>query len=272
MCASEIKKSRWIKHPRWIKGLMALISITLTFYWKLSFSGPYRWIANLETRWFGKYYSDELVFILTSLFFLFLLIPACQLYLQVSVLRRQNQPAISLPKDLREQPWITVASIKHFFEWILDCITNKNIYHIVKSGLLTIFSIVLVSIMGAVFLPLMDNYLENLLIWFVASAFFAATYTKIAYSYHRHIAERNHVVFDRLSTFGDIGFEVLALIGGGFFGVLFGFMAWNQYHKTGLLNQGTCLLAGCAVIFLFLFCLTVWKSIRYVRHMAPAGK
>jgi hypothetical protein len=53
------------QNSKWV-ALVGLAILGITFYWMFAYSGPYRYFAELQLKWFG-FYSRELTALLTTL-------------------------------------------------------------------------------------------------------------------------------------------------------------------------------------------------------------
>jgi peptide/nickel transport system permease protein len=65
-----------------------------------------------------------------------------------------------------------------------------------------------------------------------------------------------------LSTLSDISYEILGLLGGGFFGILFSYAAWSEYNKAGGFSENMLLMAGLGapVVTMVIAAIGVWFS------------
>jgi hypothetical protein len=70
---------------------------------------------------------------------------------------------------------------------------------------------------------------------------------------------------DALATLSDVAYEVLALLGGGFFGILFALLAWDEYHKAGAFAGYAPLMSVLAAIGLGGCVVSLVKLGRYLR-------
>jgi hypothetical protein len=140
-----------------------------------------------------------------------------------------------------------------------------NILYIFKTVFLTAFSVLFIALFGGVFLPVSGNFVADLLLWFVLSAGSAYAYVRTAHAYRRGLAMRQGKTLDLLSTLSDIVHEVLGLLGGGFFGILFGYAALNEFRKVGRLSGDVLLMAGLTVVSSCAFGFSLMKFLRYQR-------
>jgi len=98
-----------------------------------------------------------------------------------------------------------------------------------------------------------------------AKAGLAAAYVRAAHIYRNRLAARKGETIDVLSTVSSVSYEVLGLLGGGFFGILFAYLANTEYHKAGGFSGNTLLMAGLGVIGLDAFGVSLVKFLRYQR-------
>jgi hypothetical protein len=140
-----------------------------------------------------------------------------------------------------------------------------NLLGIFRAGSMTAFSILFIALMGGVFLPVVGDFLIDILLWFAMSLALVTFYVRAAYAYRRRLAERTGMTVDALATLSEVTYEVLFLLGGGFFGILFASVAWDGYRKGGSLSGETLLMAGVAAILLCACAVSFVKFLRYMR-------
>ncbi|MEN6320337.1 MAG: hypothetical protein ABFD82_16495 [Syntrophaceae bacterium] len=143
--------------------------------------------------------------------------------------------------------------------------TGWNLLGIFRAGSMTVFSILLIALMGGVFLPVVGDFLTDILLWFVMSLALVTTYVRAAYTYRRRLAEHTGMTVDALATLSEVTYEIFSLLGGGFFGILFSSLAWKEYRNSGSLSGDTLLMAGMAAIFLGACAVSFVKFLRYLR-------
>lgn len=134
-----------------------------------------------------------------------------------------------------------------------------------RAGSLTVLSILLITLMGGALLPLTGDFLTDMLLWFLLSVALATVYVRAAYGYRRRLATRTGRTVHALAVLSDVACEVLALLGGGFFGILGASLAWDEYRKAGEFAGNVRLMAGIAVIGLGAFAFALVKFGRYLR-------
>jgi|GEM_PF-1910569 len=136
---------------------------------------------------------------------------------------------------------------------------------IFKAGSLTVFSILFITTMGGALLPVAGDFLIDMLLWFILSAALAAAYVRAAYSYRRRLAAQTGKTIHVLAVLSEVGYELLALLGGGFFGVLGASLAWDEYRKAGAVAGYAPLMTGIAIIGLGACAVSLVKFGRYLR-------
>jgi hypothetical protein len=136
---------------------------------------------------------------------------------------------------------------------------------IFKAGSLTVFSILFITLMGGALLPIVGNFVADMLLWLTTSVALAAVYVRAAYVYRRRMAAHTGGTVDALATLSEVAYEVLALLGGGFFGVLCASLAWDEYHKAGEFAGHAPLMTGIAAIGLGACIASLVKLGRYMR-------
>jgi len=130
---------------------------------------------------------------------------------------------------------------------------GRDLPGIFKAGSLTVFSILCITTMEGALLPVAGDFLIDMLLWFILSAALAAAYVRAAYSYRRRLAAQTGKTVHALAVLSEVAYELLALLGGGFFGVLGAFLAWDESRKAGAFAGYALLMAGIAIIGLGAF-------------------
>ena len=118
--------------------------------------------------------------------------------------------------------------------------------------------------MEGALLPLVGDFLADMTLWLPMSLLLATAYVRTACAYRRHHAEQTGESVDLLTTLSQITHEVLALLGGGFFGVLCAYLGWDEYHKTRAFAGNVPLMTSLTVVGLGSF---VVSLIRFGRHL-----
>ena len=136
---------------------------------------------------------------------------------------------------------------------------------IFKAGSLTVFSILLITVMGGALLPVVGDFLTDMLLWFILSLALATAYVRAAYGYQRRLAAHKGETVHALAVLSVVAYEVLALLGGGFFGVLGASLAWDEYRKAGAFAGHAPLMTGIAIIGLGACAVSLVKFGRYLR-------
>lgn len=141
-----------------------------------------------------------------------------------------------------------------------------DLLKIFKSCFLTLLSILLTTLMGGVLLPFVNHFLTDMILWLSLSVALAVGYMRAAYAYRRRLAKRTgEVVNNALSILSDVSYEVLALLGGGFFGVLFSWLAWKEYRNASGFAGYAPLMTCLAVIGLGACMTSLVKFLHYLR-------
>jgi hypothetical protein len=136
---------------------------------------------------------------------------------------------------------------------------------IFKAGSLTVFSILFIALMGGAFQPVVGHFFADVLLWLGVSVALAAIYVRAAYVYRRRQAAQMGKTVHVLATLSDVAYEVLALLGGGFFGILFASLAWDEYHKAGAFAGYAPLMSVLSAIGLGGSVVSLVKLGRYLR-------
>jgi len=129
----------------------------------------------------------------------------------------------------------------------------------------TLFSILFIALFGGAFLPISGAFVSDIILWFAISVGLAAVYIRAAHHYRRRLAERKGETIGMLSTLYDVSYEILGLLGGGFFGILFASVAWSEYQKAEGFSEGMLLVAGLGTIGVGACCTCLVKFWRYQR-------
>jgi hypothetical protein len=137
---------------------------------------------------------------------------------------------------------------------------------IIRAGSLTVFSILLITVMGGALLPVVGDFITDMLLWFALASVLAVSYVRAAYAHRRRLAAQTDASVSFLVTLSDVAYEVLSLLGGGFFGVLCASLAWSEYRKNGVFGGHAPLMAGLAVVGLCACISTLVKLGRYLRR------
>lgn len=136
---------------------------------------------------------------------------------------------------------------------------------IFKAGSLTVFSILFIALMGGVFQPILGHFFADMLLWLGLSVALAAIYVRAAHLYRRRQAAQMGGTIKALATLSDVAYEVLGLLGGGFFGILFASLAWNEYHRVGAFAGHVPLMTALAAIGVGACIISLFKLARYLR-------
>lgn len=131
-----------------------------------------------------------------------------------------------------------------------------------------VFSILLITLMGGALLPVVGHFVTGMFLWFALSLALAMGYVRTAYVYRHRLAAQTGETIDVLATLSDIAHNVLAPLGGGFFGVLCGSLGWDEYRKTVTIEPYMPLMAGIAVVGLGACVTSLVKFGRYMRTEA----
>lgn len=136
---------------------------------------------------------------------------------------------------------------------------------IFRAGSLTVFLILFITTMGGALLPVAGNFVTDMLLWFVLSVSLAAAYVRAACAYRRRQAEHKGETVPALAVLSEVAYELLALLGGGFFGILGASLAWDEYRKAGAFAGYAPLMTGIAIIGLGACAVSLVKFGRYLR-------
>ncbi|MHC1724517.1 MAG: hypothetical protein AB9866_00580 [Syntrophobacteraceae bacterium] len=140
-----------------------------------------------------------------------------------------------------------------------------SLLSILRAGFCTLFSILFIALFGGVFLPIVGHFVTDTLLWFAVSSALAGSFVRSAHVYRSRLAARKGETIDVLSTLSDVSYEVLGLLGGGFFGFLCPSLAWNEYRKVCEFTGNMLVVTGMAVVGLGACGVPLVKFMRYRR-------
>lgn len=145
---------------------------------------------------------------------------------------------------------------------------GRNLYHILKSGILIVFSIIFITLMGGAMVPMVNNFIVDMLIWLTLCVFVMVVYVRAELRHLRREAIEGVRAPGILIALDEISYDLLGLMGGGFFGVLFTSLVKGEYDKAGSFSANVLLLATLGVLGLG-FCLASFlKLMRLLRETA----
>jgi hypothetical protein len=146
----------------------------------------------------------------------------------------------------------------------------KSFHHALsafKAGYLTLFSILVMSLMGPVFFSPTTVYFLDALIYLSVLIVLAVGYFRVAHAYYARTEQ-----LTRLESLQEIAYELMGLFGGGFFSVLCGWIAIKDWREQGALVGNNRYVAGATVIFLGAIIYSLTRFVHYLRERpAKAG-
>jgi hypothetical protein len=95
------------QHGKWV-ALVGLAILGITFYWMFTYSGPYRYLAELQLKWFGSYDRNLTCLLVLSGLFLGLLCIAVAIKL---LFRGAERPVPGMPTAPIAAPAIPLTAI-----------------------------------------------------------------------------------------------------------------------------------------------------------------
>jgi len=137
-----------------------------------------------------------------------------------------------------------------------------------KAGYLTLFSILIMSMMGPVFFSPTSVYFVDALLYLLILVGLAVGYFRVAHAYYARTEQLTW-----LESLREITYELMGLFGGGFFSVLCGWIAIKDWREQGALVGNNRYVAVAAVIFLGAIIYSIQRFVHYLRERpAKAGR
>ena len=124
---------------------------------------------------------------------------------------------------------------------------------------LSVLLVLVIALMGGACLPVTGQVIADIALWLAAAVVAATYYARTARAARIAVDEAQ----DRVELLGDISHELLALLGGAFFGPWLAVAAFKELQETSGGGPNTVYLAGAALVGLAALGYAMRKLVRY---------